>query len=91
MLHLYIVYIFHFFRLNFVHNDISVHNLFILNNSLQFVNNSFCKYVKENNYKNIQKIYIREKIRFGKYFNVNNRGFIFPLFSHDTLIWQATY
>ena len=38
-----------------------------------------------------KKIYIREKIRFGKYFNVNNKVFIFPLFSHDTLIWQATY
>ena len=61
---LYCIYIFHFFRLNFIYNDISVHNLFILNNSLQFVNNSFCKYVKENNYKNIQKIYTWEnKIR----------------------------
>ena len=29
-------------------------------------------------------IYIREKIRFGKYFNVNKQVFIFPLFSHDT-------
>ena len=50
------------------------------------VNNSFCKYVKENNHKNIPKNYIQEKIRFGKYFNVNNKVFIFPLFSHDTLI-----
>ena len=55
------------------------------------VNNSFCKYVKENNHKNIPKNYIQEKIRFGKYFNVNNKVFIFPLFSHDTLIWKATY
>ena len=37
--------------------------------------------------KNIQKyIYIHEKIRFGKYFNVNNKVLILPIFSYNTLI-----
>ena len=70
----------------FVYNEIVVHNLFILNNSLHSVNNSFCKYFEENNYKNIQKIYIHEKIRFWKYFNVNNKVFISLIISHKTLI-----
>ena len=59
---------------------------------VHIVNNSLCKYVKENNYKNIQKnIYIHEKIRFGKYFNVNSKVLIFPIISYNSLIWQATY
>ena len=33
--------IFHIFRMYFVHNEIVVHYLFILNKSLHFVNNSF--------------------------------------------------
>ena len=33
-----------------------------------------------------KKIYIHEEIRFGKFFNVNNTVFIFPIISHNTLI-----
>ena len=57
---------------------------------VHFVNNSLGKYVKENNYKNIQKN-IHEKIRFGKDFNDNNKVYIFPIISHNMSNCKATY
>ena len=60
---------------------------------VHFVNNSLCKYVKENNYKNIhkKKNNIHEKIRFGKDFNDNNKVYIFPIISHNMSNCKATY
>ena len=51
----YLSYVFH------MYNETIVHNLFILNNSLHFVNNSFCKYVRE-----LLALLFRHTLVFGK-------------------------
>ena len=53
-----LLYYIHIIYLSYVylHNEIVVHIVYLF--PTYFVNNSFCKYVSENNYKNIQYIHV---------------------------------